>query len=228
MIRVAQWRPLVRGGIARGADWSREAVDPHPLAARRLDRDIDAVSAHRTTHVGGGRREARAQPHVTTGNAGVTATTPPTVRSGLAAGQGPAGHVGVRVNQFSLFGGAEDDPAPKPIHDGTRRLRVLITVKAAPNPSEKYGETVCVAGYNMDIEAPGWIRLYPINFRELTPCESFKKYDVVEVDAVPARQDPRSESWRPRMNTLQVVDHERLVECSAERLPENPAKSILT
>ena len=111
------------------------------------------------------------------------------------------------MSQFSLFGSAEDDPAPKQAHDAPRVLRLLITVKAAPNPSDRYGETVCVAGFNMDVENPGWIRLYPINFRELTDQESFRKYDIVEVEALPARQDPRNESWRPRMTTLRHLDH---------------------
>lgn len=127
------------------------------------------------------------------------------------------------MSQFSLFGGADADPVAKPAHDTPRRLRVLITVKAAPNPSEKYGETVCVAGFNMDVENPGWLRLYPINFRELTAQESFRKYDVIDVEAVPARQDGRRESWRPRMQTLRRIDHlekwpsrQRLLESSVE------------
>ncbi|WIX76858.1 hypothetical protein QRX50_36335 [Amycolatopsis carbonis] len=48
----------------------------------------------------------------------------------------------------------------------------------------------------------GWVRLYPINFRELGGDASFKKYDVITVDATPARQDSRRESWRPRMQTM--------------------------
>jgi hypothetical protein len=110
------------------------------------------------------------------------------------------------MSQMSVFGGT-DDPPPKPAHDLPRLLRAIITVKAAPNPSEKYGETVCVAAFNADPTTPGWLRLYPINFRELGVRETFKKYDIVEVEAVPARQDPRQESWRPRMHTLRVVDH---------------------
>ncbi|WP_433291549.1 hypothetical protein ACQPZQ_02400 [Pseudonocardia sp. CA-142604] len=110
------------------------------------------------------------------------------------------------MEQLSMFGSADDAPAAKPGDDRPRRLRVLITVKAAPNPSERYGETVCVAGFNAAPDSPGWVRLYPINFRELGVDESFKKYDIVEVDAVPARQDLRHESWRPRMNTLRVTD----------------------
>jgi hypothetical protein len=59
----------------------------------------------------------------------------------------------------------------------------------------------------MDLDHPGWLRLYPINFRELEQVIRFRKYDVVTVNAVPARNDARLESWRPKMDTLQVVKH---------------------
>lgn len=97
------------------------------------------------------------------------------------------------------------EPAPKPT--AKRRLSVLITVKAAPNPSAIYGETVCVAGVSVDLAAPGWIRLYPVNFRDLDATDQFRKYDVVEVDAMPAGSDPRSESWKPVMPSLTVIQN---------------------
>lgn len=97
------------------------------------------------------------------------------------------------------------DGEPKP--SGGRRLSVLITVKAAPNPSATYGETVCVAGISVELEHPGWVRLYPINFRELEEASSFHKYDIIEVDARPATADSRFESWRPVMSTLTVSKH---------------------
>lgn len=110
------------------------------------------------------------------------------------------------MTQLSLLGFGDLEPAPKP-GSAVQRLRVLITVKAAPNPSEKYGETVCVAGIRADLARPGWIRLYPINYRELASDDTFKKYDIIEIDAVPATQDPRRESWRPRMDSLIREDH---------------------
>ncbi len=89
---------------------------------------------------------------------------------------------------------------------GSRRLEVIITVKAAPTPSTTYGETVCVAGVSADLSAPGWFRLYPINFRYLEQDRKFRKYDVVSVDAAPNRKDDfRAESWRPNIDTLTVV-----------------------
>jgi hypothetical protein len=111
------------------------------------------------------------------------------------------------MTQLPMFGQPPTEPEPKPVGDQVVRLQVLVTVKAAPNPSDKYGETVCVAGLSTDPVRPGWVRLYPINFRELGADAAFRKYDVVSVDAVPARQDSRRESWRPRMTTLQVENH---------------------
>ncbi|MER7992599.1 hypothetical protein [Micromonospora chalcea] len=109
--------------------------------------------------------------------------------------------------QMSLFGPSEAGPDPKPADDSTVRLQLLITVKAAPNPSEKYGETVCVAGLRTDVLRPTWARLYPINFRHLDSDEAFKKYDIISVDAKPARQDQRRESWKPIMERIQKERH---------------------
>lgn len=110
------------------------------------------------------------------------------------------------MTQLPIFGQPTEPPA-KPVSDQSVTLRILVTVKAAPNPSDKYGETVCVAGLSLDPARPGWIRLYPINFRELGSRETFKKYDIITVKAVPARQDSRRESWRPQMPTLEVTGH---------------------
>lgn len=106
----------------------------------------------------------------------------------------------------TLFGDTVDHPTEKPT--GPARQRVLITVKAAPNPSVTYGETVCVAGVRLGDYGPtGWIRLYPINFRHLpSATEQFKKYDIVTVDCQPAGE-ARLESWKPNMSTLHVETH---------------------
>ena len=106
------------------------------------------------------------------------------------------------MSQGSFFG-PELAPSSKPVGDHWQTLRILITVKAAPNPSATYGETVCVAGLSMDPARPGWVRLYPINFRDLESDDQFNKYDVVTLRAKPARNDPRVESWRPDMSSLE-------------------------
>jgi hypothetical protein len=111
------------------------------------------------------------------------------------------------VTQLPMFGQPPSEPEIKPADDRVVQLRLLVTVKAAPNPSDKYGETVCVAGLSVDPFRPGWVRLYPINFRELGDDASFAKYDIISVNAVPARQDARRESWRPQMHTLRCEGH---------------------
>jgi hypothetical protein len=103
----------------------------------------------------------------------------------------------------TLFGDTVEHPREKP--SGPARHRVLITVKAAPNPSVSHGKTVCVAGVQLGDYGPtGWIRLYPINFRHLpSATEQFRKYEVVTVDCRPAGE-ARLESWKPNMSTLHV------------------------
>lgn len=113
-----------------------------------------------------------------------------------------------REEQPSLFAPDLDSSPIKPPGDRLERMRVLITVKAAPTPSETYGETVCVAGLRLDPNHRGWVRLYPINFRALESNDQFKKYDVVSLLAKPARvHDQRPESWRPRLDSLEVEKH---------------------
>jgi len=91
------------------------------------------------------------------------------------------------------FGAGEGYPAA----GGPSIANILITVKAAPVPSASYGETVCVAGLRIDPGYTGWVRLYPINFRNLDSPQAFKKYDIVN----------RSESWRPDIGSLHTIKH---------------------
>jgi hypothetical protein len=110
------------------------------------------------------------------------------------------------AHQDSLFGDELLVDDGKPPTDAPQSKKVLITVKAAPNPSLNHGETVCVAGIRLDeFGNRGWIRLYPINFRHLQSDSKFAKYDVVTVDCRPARQDGRVESWKPVMDTMRKV-----------------------
>lgn len=103
-----------------------------------------------------------------------------------------------------LFGGPADADPDEP--RVPTQMRVLITVKAAPNPSATYGETVCVAGLRIDLGHEGWVRLYPINFRFIEQDLTFKKYDVVTLSAVPASEG-RRESWKPRIDSLRYETH---------------------
>lgn len=106
--------------------------------------------------------------------------------------------------QEVLFGGPAEPPEWDDRAEGP--LRVLVSVKAAPNPSEAYGETVCVAGLRLDPGHEGWVRLYPVNFRFLEEEHTFRKYDVISLRATPANE-ARRESWRPHIDTIQTENH---------------------
>ncbi|MXX94959.1 MAG: hypothetical protein F4039_02270 [Gammaproteobacteria bacterium] len=84
-----------------------------------------------------------------------------------------------------------------------RKLKVLITVKTYPIPSTKYDELVCTAGVTEEGE---FIRLYPINFRDLPYEKQYKKYQWIEVEVMRHEQtDIRKESFRPDNDTLKIL-----------------------
>ncbi|MDG4808190.1 hypothetical protein O7634_15660 [Micromonospora sp. WMMD1120] len=114
----------------------------------------------------------------------------------------------VPLEQLPLWGPSTDEePRPKPVLTRPAKLRLLITVKAAPIPSARYGETVCVGALGMDPPWTGWIRLYPVHHRHLGDDGTFRKYDIIQVDALPARDDPRRESWKPIVDTIAIERH---------------------
>ncbi len=82
------------------------------------------------------------------------------------------------------------------------KKKILITVKAYPNPSNKYGETVCCAG--VDLSNNQLVRLYPIPYRDLKYEKQFKKYNIIEVDCTPPKDDKRPESFHVNIDTIQV------------------------
>lgn len=69
--------------------------------------------------------------------------------------------------------------------------RVSILVKALPQPSKQYGETVCCAG----VTAAGqWKRLFPVRFRHLSGNSSFARWDWVKFRYRRPTTDARAES----------------------------------
>jgi hypothetical protein len=82
-------------------------------------------------------------------------------------------------------------------------LKVLITVKTYPIPSAKYDELVCTAGVS---ETGDFVRLYPVNFRDLPYSKQYKKYQWIEVRANRhTGRDSRKESYRPNCETLKIL-----------------------
>lgn len=85
--------------------------------------------------------------------------------------------------------------------------RVLITVKTYPQPSDKYDELVCTAGFLPDGK---WIRLYPVPFRALPYNSQYSKYHWVALDLVRNTKDFRPESYRPKFGIDAIVVGEKI------------------
>ncbi|MGH9069979.1 MAG: hypothetical protein ACRDX8_02130 [Acidimicrobiales bacterium] len=84
------------------------------------------------------------------------------------------------------------------------RIEVLVTVKDYPSASVKYGEAVCVAGIRTDTPQPSWVRLYPVEFRDLPIDKQFAKYEKVALDVI-ASSDGRPESRKPLADTIRSL-----------------------
>lgn len=88
---------------------------------------------------------------------------------------------------------------------GQRRVPVLITVKTYPTPSSTYSELVCTAGV---IPGEGFIRIFPVQFRQLPYEQWYKKYDWVNVViSPPGGRDKRPDSYRPVQDSIEVAGH---------------------
>ncbi len=82
------------------------------------------------------------------------------------------------------------------------RMKVLITVKTFPIPSAKYDELVCTAGVQED---GSFVRLYPVNFRDLPFSQQYRKYQWIEVSVRKhGGRDARKESFRPDCESIQL------------------------
>lgn len=83
--------------------------------------------------------------------------------------------------------------------------RVLITIKAPPNPSKKYLETNCCAG--VDLDSGQLIRLYPIPFRLLDDAKKFPKYSIIRVVCYKPLRDKRVESYKIDQDSIEILGH---------------------
>lgn len=79
--------------------------------------------------------------------------------------------------------------------------RVIVLVKALPQPSKRYGETVCCAGITAD---GAWKRLYPIRFRHLDGASSFGRWDWLTYSYSRPPRDNRAESCHVWEDSIRV------------------------
>ncbi|MEI8247260.1 MAG: hypothetical protein WCI51_15615 [Lentisphaerota bacterium] len=80
--------------------------------------------------------------------------------------------------------------------------RVLMTIKTYPSLSQKYGELVCTAG----VCNGKLVRMYPIQFRDLSDYQKFKKFQWIEVSLQKRKKDFRPESYTP-VREIKLCEH---------------------
>lgn len=79
--------------------------------------------------------------------------------------------------------------------------RVAVLIKALPQPSKTYGETVCCAG----VTAEGaWKRLFPVRFRHLKGEHSFSRWDWVSFQYGRPKADNRVESCHVHEESIAI------------------------
>ncbi len=94
------------------------------------------------------------------------------------------------------------------------KTKVLIAVKTYPNPSIKYDELVCNAGFLANGE---WIRVYPIRFRSLPYAQQYSKFNWIELDLVKKKDDFRQESYRPKNGVDEEIKTVGVIETGKNR-----------
>lgn len=80
----------------------------------------------------------------------------------------------------------------------------VVLVKALPHASTRHGETVCCAGIERTARG-GWLRLYPISFRDLSQAQRFGRWDIIRFNWRLPNDDRREESRRVDHQSLEVT-----------------------
>lgn len=83
-------------------------------------------------------------------------------------------------------------------------ISLLVTVKSYPALSSKYGEAVCVAGIRTDTPQREWVRLFPVQYREMPFARQFHKYQQISLSASKHGTDTRPETYRPDIDSLRA------------------------
>lgn len=96
------------------------------------------------------------------------------------------------------------------------KKRVIIIAKTYPNLSQKYEETVCVAG--IDMETKEWVRMFPIAFRKLPRQKQFKKFDVIEIETEPYNDKyTRIENYRVKDRSIKIIESQAIPDWKARK-----------
>lgn len=91
-------------------------------------------------------------------------------------------------------------PATEPPRSG--EAEAIVIIKAAPQASQRRGETVCCAGIDLHGR---WLRLYPVSFRTLEDGQKFRRWDRIHFKWRIPRDDARIESRRVDQDSIRIV-----------------------
>jgi len=83
-----------------------------------------------------------------------------------------------------------------------QKQRACVLVKAYPQRSQKYEETVCVAAVTEDYRL---LRLYPVRFRHFEESKRFVRFDWLELEVTRPSDDGRPESFRMKEDSLRII-----------------------
>jgi len=84
------------------------------------------------------------------------------------------------------------------------KKKILVVVKAYPEPSTKYQSAICMAGITEQHE---WIRLYPIDYDYFIKHLNFPKFTWIEADVEKATEKlMRKESYKVKKESIKIVD----------------------
>ena len=93
--------------------------------------------------------------------------------------------------------------------------KLLILTKTYPAPSVKYQELSCVAAIDQNFKMT---RLYPIPYRLLEDKLQFQKWQWIQANVIPARNDNRPESFNIDVDSIIQLDIVKPKNNWAERL----------
>ncbi len=85
-------------------------------------------------------------------------------------------------------------------------MNIVITVMAYPVITTKHGEAVCIAGLRIDeMWDPKWVRLFPVDVRDLPKDLRLSKWDELRLKAHKATNDHRPESYTPDNDSIVIA-----------------------
>jgi hypothetical protein len=106
------------------------------------------------------------------------------------------------------------------------KKKILVTVKAYPEKSRKYGDVVCTAGIT---DTGDWIRLYPMPISSFRGDKKIQRYDWIEADCEKVTNEKldRKESYRVRDGSVKIIDRSLSLKNNKGKAPWDRRNSVI-